>query len=210
MSNVVSIDDAVDGVLQKAFNFNESIDVAVRVSHGDPVRGYCDLPTPFSGVGVMIFAPFSCSAFLPENLRSLVGAEDLIESISAKKSVVKGYKCSIAVPALMPKIGKIARILGPRGLMPDAKFGLVTEDIESVVKAISRGRVFFKTNKGGIIHAKVGNRDLDKKSIKENFSSFIASVKDLKPKSVSWSDYIASVSLSSTMGSGFSVDCSVL
>jgi large subunit ribosomal protein L1 len=201
---MMSISDALTKVFEKTFNFDESVDVAVRLAQGNSAKGTCDLPNA-TGVGLIIFSHLPVSPNLSSNQKVLTGGDDLVDLISNKKSIIKGHKFSIATPNMMPKIAKIAKILGPRGLMPDAKLGMVLEDVESMAKKIIAGRVFFKSNKGCTINITLGKTSIGLDGVAANASAFLSALKDLRPKNVSWRDYVLNFSISSTMGNGFSV-----
>lgn len=205
--DLVNISQAIVELKNRKSKFDESIDVAVHLGTSESIRGSCDFPNSYaSDVKLIIFAPALNDQEILEDSRFLVGDEDLVSSIKSKKSMVKSYKYSIASPDFMPKIGKIAKILGPRGLMPDPKFGLVTNDISQAVKSILNGRMFFKSNKNKLVHMKIGKKSFNAEQLKNNFMSFIESIKQLKPSNVGNANYISSVAVSSTMGPGFFVD----
>ena len=180
--------------------FVESVDMAVNLSldKGMSVRGYCLLPFG-SGRSVGRIAVITSSTRREEALSAgadVVGADDLIESI-------KGGECGffkvIATPDMMPKLGKLGSILGPKKLMPTAKSGTVTEDFSSVIRDFKGGRVDFQSDKFGVLHSTIGRVSFDSSSLVKNCNAFIQGVFGLKPsdhKGV----YFNSIYLSSTMG----------
>ena len=204
MKKSVSLDKALAKTFEKVFKFDESVDVAIHLPTDFSVKSYCDLPNPFPSAKIIAFS----ASQLELSDRVLVANESMISSIDTKKSLVAGFKYSVASPSLMPKISKIARILGPRGLMPDAKLGMVVDDVESAAKKILEGRVFLKSGKNGLLHVKVGCSSIGIEKTKQNIVHLLSHVRELRPRNLSSSSYTKSVSLSSTMGYGFFVDIS--
>lgn len=205
------IDSAISNIMQKEFKFNESVELAVRLSSEETVKGECQLKYPSNQTKLIIFcSDFNKVSFIKEEENYLYGGEELVDSIKNKKSLIEGYKYSLATPDLMPKVGKIAKILGPRGLMPDPKLGFVTNELETMVNLIKNGKIFFKSDKTKILHIKIGKSSFTPQQLKENFYCLLESVKQLKPKSMNLNSFIRSVSLSSTMGKGFFIDLTEL
>ncbi|QHD65351.1 ribosomal L1 domain-containing protein [Neorickettsia findlayensis] len=205
MREMISADDALKKLVGKACKFNESVDVAVHFSSKDSVKVGCVFRHPFYFGRILVFCGEPQMAeLLDENVT--YGGEDLIETIKAKKNFVKGYKYSLATPSMMAKLSKIARILGPRGLMPDSKYGLVTHDVAAAVAAILGGKALFKTNKAGVMHSKIGNLGMGLDKLRENLQVFCESVFATRPKNVGLQGYVRSISVSSTMGDGCFVD----
>jgi large subunit ribosomal protein L1 len=205
--NLVSIVHAIEKLKNKDSKFDESIDVAIHLGISESIKGTCDLPNSYSDdIKLIIFTANLNDQDIVKNNKFLIGDEELIASIKSKKSIVSDYKYSIASPDFMPKISKIAKILGPRGLMPDPKFGLVTNDISEIVNNILNGKIFFKSNKNKLIHMKIGKQSFAVDQLKDNFITLFDSVKQLKPSNVSNSNYIESIAITSTMGPGLFID----
>ena len=136
----------------------------------------------------------------------LVGENDLIETISSGKI---SFDLLIASPDMMPSIGKVAKILGPKGLMPNPKLGTVTPDIASAVKNAKAGQVQFKNDKGGIVHAGIGKMSFDENDLLENLKFFYSSINKSKPETVKGS-FIKKVTIASTMGVGLEINLASL
>ena len=132
----------------------------------------------------------------------IVGSDDLIETIS--KSKIE-FDVIIATPDMMPKLGKVAKILGPKGLMPNPKLGTVTNEISKSVKDIKSGQVKYKNDKSGIVHAGVGKIDFSEEDLLENIKTFYSSIVKNKPDSVKGS-FIKKVTIASTMGVGLNIN----
>jgi large subunit ribosomal protein L1 len=136
----------------------------------------------------------------------LVGENDLIESISSGKI---SFDLLIASPDMMPSVGKVAKILGPKGLMPNPKLGTVTPDIATAVKNAKAGQVQFKNDKGGIVHAGIGKMSFDENDLLENLKFFYSSINKSKPETVKGS-FIKKVTIASTMGVGLEINLASL
>ena len=136
------------------------------------------------------------------NGADFVGNDDLIEKIS--KSKIE-FDVLIATPDMMPKLGKVAKILGPKGLMPNPKLGTVTNEISQSVKDAKSGQVKFKNDKSGIVHAGVGKIDFKEEDLLENIKTFYSSVVKSKPDAVKGS-FIKKVTIASTMGVGLNIN----
>lgn len=188
--------------------FDESIEIAVRLGidprHADQmVRSSVILP---HGIGkevrVLVFAKGEKEA------EALAAGADYAGSDEIVKKIQEGwldFDKTIATPDMMGEVGKIGRILGPRNLMPNAKLGTVTFDVARVVAETKKGKVDFKADKAGVIHALVGKRSFSADKLAENIVSFIDKLVQLKP-STSKGIYLRTISLSSTMGPGVKVD----
>lgn len=190
--------------------FLESVDVAVRLGI-DPkksdqnVRGSVTLPNSFGKeVKVAVFVDTDKADEAKNAGADFIGSDDLIEKYS--KDPID-FDVAVTTPAMMKNVSKLAKILGPKGLMPNPKSGTVTENIEKAVKDIKHGQSRFKADKEGTIHGKIGNIGMDKDKITENLSAFIAELKRLKPAS-SKGIYIKDIYLSTTMGPGYRIDVS--
>ncbi|MDN5248941.1 50S ribosomal protein L1 [Bartonella sp. TP] len=205
--------DAVALVKERAVaKFDETIEVAVNLGvdprHADQmVRGVANLP---NGTGrtvrVAVFARADKADEAKEAGADIVGAEDLVESIASGK--IEFDRC-IATPDMMPLVGRLGKILGPRNLMPNPKVGTVTTDVAAAVKASKGGAVEFKVEKAGIVHAGVGKASFSSDKLIENISAFVSAIIRSKPVGAK-GEYIRRVSLSSTMGVGIKVDPSEL
>ncbi len=201
--------EAVAGALKARYaNFDESFDIAVRLGvdprHADQmVRSSVMLP---HGTGkelrVLVFAKGEKETEAKEAGADYAGSDELIARI---KDGWLEFDKTVATPDMMAEVGKIGRILGPRNLMPNAKLGTVTFDIERVVKEIKKGKVDFRVDKAGIIHAAVGKASFGTDKLVENISVFVDRIIQLKPSS-SKGVYLRSITLSTTMGPGIKVD----
>lgn len=188
--------------------FDESVDVAIKLGV-DPrqsdqmVRGVANLP---HGTGktvrVLVFAKGQKEVEAKEAGADFVGAEDLVEKI---KGGWLDFDKAIATPDMMPKVGPIAKILGPRGLMPNPKVGTVTQDVAKAVDESKKGRIEFRVEKAGIIHAPIGRVSFEPQALKANFQILLEQVVRLKPQATKGT-YVQGITLSSTMGPGLKVD----
>ncbi len=204
-----SFEEAVKLALDTAYaKFDESVDVAVVLGvdprHADQmVRGSVVLP---HGTGksprVVVFAKGDKAKEAEAAGADYVGAEDLI------KKIQEGwleFDKAVATPDMMPLVGRIGKILGPRGLMPSAKTGTVTWDVAKAVKDIKSGKIDFKVDRAGVVHAPVGRVSFGPEKILENLAAFFDAVLKAKPSGAK-GQYIKSVTLSTTMGPGIKVD----
>jgi large subunit ribosomal protein L1 len=132
----------------------------------------------------------------------IVGAEDLMETIQGGK--IDFDRC-IATPDMMPIVGRLGKILGPRNLMPNPKIGTVTMDVKEAIEAAKGGQVQFKAEKAGVIHAGVGKASFDAKALEENIRAFVDAVAKARPSGAKGT-YMHKIALSSTMGAGVSID----
>jgi large subunit ribosomal protein L1 len=192
--------------------FDESVDMAIRLGvnpkHPDQmIRGTLVLP---HGVGktvkILVFAKGEKEKEAREAGADMVGAEDLVEKISGGWT---DFDKAIATPDLMGMVGKLGKILGPRGLMPNPKVGTVTFDVGRAVKELKAGRVEFKVDKTGIVHTTVGKISFDAEKLKENVLALMEVIARAKPAS-SKGTYLKSVAISTTMGPGIKLDPNVL
>ncbi len=188
--------------------FDESVDMAIRLGvnpkHADQmVRGTVSLP---HGVGkvvrVLVFAKGEKEKEAQEAGADFVGAEDLVEKITGGWT---DFDKAIATPDMMGTVGKLGKILGPRGLMPNPKVGTVTFEVGKAVKELKGGRVEFKVDKSGIVHTTVGKVSFEEEKLKENVLTLMDVVVRAKPAS-SKGTYLKSVAISSTMGPGIKLD----
>ena len=188
--------------------FDETLEIAMNLGvdprHADQmVRGVVQLP---NGTGKIVrVAVFARGAKADEAKAAgadIVGAEDLMESIQAGK--IDFDRC-IATPDLMPLVGRLGKILGPRNLMPNPKVGTVTMDVKTAVAAAKGGEVQFKVEKAGVIHAGIGKVSFTDEKLAQNVRAFVEAVTRAKPAGAKGT-YLKKVSLSSTMGPGVSLD----
>ncbi|MBN9531683.1 MAG: 50S ribosomal protein L1 [Alphaproteobacteria bacterium] len=188
--------------------FDETIEVALNLGvdprHADQmVRGVVNLP---NGTGktvrVAVFARGPKADEATKAGADLVGADDLAEKILA--GAIDFDRC-IATPDMMAVVGKLGKVLGPRGLMPNPKLGTVTMDVAGAVKAVKGGQVEFRVEKAGLIHAGVGKASFSEEAIVQNIHAFIDAVVKAKPAGAK-GQYLKKVALSSTMGPGVRVD----
>lgn len=188
--------------------FDESVDVAIRlgvdVRHSDQVvRGTVTLP---AGAGrevrVAVFARDEKAGEARAAGADLVGAEDLMETVQQGR--IDFERC-IATPDMMKTLGRIARILGPRGLMPNPKVGTVTADVAGAVRKAKAGEIQFRTERTGVVHARVGRASFEPSALEENIRAVVGAVGRAKPASAKGT-YFRKISLSSTMGPGVAVD----
>ena len=205
--------EAVSMVKERATaKFDETIDVAMNLGvdprHADQmVRGVVSLPHGTGrSVRVAVFARDAKAEEAREAGADIVGAEDLVEAVQGGQ--IDFDRC-IATPDMMPLVGRLGKVLGPRGLMPNPKVGTVTMDVKAAVAASKGGAVEFRVEKAGIVHAGVGKASFDAKAIEENIRAFADAVIKAKPTGAKGS-YLKRIALSSTMGSGVKVDPSTI
>lgn len=188
--------------------FDESVDIAVKLGV-DPrkpdemIRGSCDLP---HGTGksviVLVIAKGDKASEAKEAGADHIGAEEIIEKIQGGWLE---FDRVIATPDMMGQVGKIGKILGPRGLMPNPKVGTVTKDVGKVVSSVKAGQVEFRVDKSGIIHMPVGRASFDEDKLAANVTLVMDTIRRMRPSSTKGT-YIEGVTLSSTMGPGVRVD----
>ena len=204
-----AIDEAVKLVKERATaKFDETVEVAMNLGvdprHADQmVRGVVNLPNGTGkDVRVAVFARGDKADEARKAGADVVGAEDLVEQIQA--GVINFDRC-IATPDLMPLVGRLGKILGPRNLMPNPKVGTVTPDVAGAVKAAKGGAVEFRVEKAGILHAGVGKASFSDDALLQNIKAFTDAVSRAKPAGAKGT-YIKRVAVSSTMGPGVHVD----
>ncbi len=207
--NAYAIEDAVK--LIKGFcssKFDETVEISMNLGvdprHADQnVRGVVSLP---HGTGKSVRVAVFAKGYKADEARAagadLVGAEDLAEQSQAGK--IDFERC-IATPDMMPVVGRLGRILGPRGMMPNPKLGSVTNDVAAAIQATKGGQVEFRVEKAGIVHAGVGKASFDEAALVENVKAFVGAISRAKPSGAKGT-YIKRVSLSSTMGPGLKVE----
>ena len=188
--------------------FDESVDVALNLGvdpkyNDQMVRGTVALP---HGTGktvrVAVFAKGQAAEDAKAAGADIVGVEELIAAIEAGKIE---FDRVVATPDTMPMVGRVAKILGPKGLMPNPKLGTVTPNAAKAVKDVKSGLIEFKVEKAGIVHAGVGKKSFDAKKLEENVKALVEAVKAAKPSGAK-SNYLLKLSISSTMGTGIKVD----
>jgi large subunit ribosomal protein L1 len=204
-----TFDEAVKGAVDSSFaKFDETVDIAVKLGvdprHADQmVRGSIVLP---HGIGkdvkVLVFAKGEKEKEAQDAGADFVGNDDLIEKI---KGGWVGFDKVVATPDVMGSVGKIGKILGPRGLMPNAKVGTVTFDITKAVSELKAGKIEFRVEKAGIVHAPMGKVSFGVEKLMANISAFIDKITRMKPSS-SKGTYIKSIAISTTMGPGYRID----
>ena len=201
--------DAVRMIKQKATaKFDETIELAMNLGvdprHADQmVRGMVNLPNGTGkSVRVAVFARGDKAQEATEAGADLVGAEDLAEQI--QKGEIDFDRCS-ATPDMMAVVGKLGRILGPRGLMPNPKLGTVTVNVAEAIKGAKGGQVEYRVEKAGVIHAGIGKASFSEDALIENVRTLVNAVNRAKPSGAKGT-YIKKVSLSSTMGPGIRLD----
>lgn len=204
-----SVEEAVSKAVATSYaKFDETVDVALNLGV-DPkysdqmVRGAVSLPNGLGKkVRVAVFCKGEKQAEAREAGADIVGAEDLVEKI---KEGWLEFDSAIATPDVMGLVGRIGRVLGPRGLMPNAKTGTVTFDVAQAVKEQKAGRVEFKVDKAGILHGPVGKVSFGAEKLLGNLKAFVDQVNRLKP-SAAKGTYIQAAAVSSTMGPSFKID----
>jgi large subunit ribosomal protein L1 len=191
-----------------ASKFDETIEIAMNLGvdprHADQmVRGVVAMP---NGTGktmrVAVFARDAKADEAKEAGADLVGAEELAEAIQGGES---NFDRVIASPDMMGVVGRLGKVLGPRGLMPNPKLGTVTPDIAAAVKAAKAGEVQYRAEKAGVVHAGIGKASFDEAKILENAAAFIDAVRKARPSGAKGT-YIRKITLSSTMGVGVAVE----
>src|SRR6188508_3146686 len=208
-----ALDDAVKMVKERAKSkFDETIEIAMNLGvdprHADQmVRGVVNLP---NGTGrslrVAVFARGAKADEARAAGADVVGAEDLVERVQGGN--IDFDRC-IATPDLMPLVGRLGKVLGPRGIMPNPKVGTVTMDVTTAVKGAKGGSVEFRVEKAGIIQAGVGKASFTEDKLIANIKAFVDAVQKAKPAGAK-GHYINRVSLSSTMGPGLKIDMATL
>ncbi|ABK98301.1 50S ribosomal protein L1 [Pelobacter propionicus] len=208
-TKVYPVAAAIDVVKQAAYaKFDETVDVAVRLGvdprHADQmVRGAVVLPNGLGkDVRVLVFAKGEKEKEALDAGADYVGAEDLVSKIQEGWFE---FDTAIATPDMMGVVGKIGKLLGPRGLMPNPKVGTVTFEVSRAVKESKAGKVEFRVEKAGIVHAPVGKVSFDADSLKGNLLALVEALVKAKP-SAAKGIYIKKISMSSTMGPGINLD----
>ena len=204
-----NFEEAVQLAIDSSYvSFDETVDIAIRLGvdprHADQmIRSAVVLP---NGVGkvmrVAVFVKGEKEKEATEAGADYVGAEDLVDKIQGGWLE---FDKAIATPDMMGLVGKLGRVLGPRGMMPNAKLGTVTFDIAKAVNEIKSGKIDFKVEKAGIVHAPVGKISFGSQKLIENIAAFLDTIIRLKP-STSKGTYIKGIAIASTMGPGIKID----
>ena len=212
LNKIYSLDEGLDLIrINTNLKFDETIDIAINLNI-DPtysdqsVRGVTNLP---NGIGkdltVAVFAKGDKAQEAQDAGADIVGADELVDKVNSGD--INFERC-IATPDMMPLVGRLGKVLGPKGLMPNPKIGTVTNDIANAVKSAKAGSVEYRNDKAGIIHAGIGKSSFSKENLHSNIIEFVKAVKKDKPKAAK-GVFIKKVSLSSTMGVGVSIDTGV-
>ncbi len=197
---------------RSSVKFDETVEISMNLGvdprHADQmVRGVVNLP---NGTGrtvrVAVFARGDKAEEAKAAGADIVGAEDLVEIV--QKGEINFDRC-IATPDMMPLVGRLGKVLGPRGMMPNPKVGTVTPDVAAAVKASKGGAVEFRVEKAGIVHAGIGKVSFDVKALEENVRAFADAVTKAKPTGAK-GNYVKKVAVSSTMGPGLRLDVATL
>ena len=204
-----SVDEAVKLLKSSSpVKFDETIDLSVNLGvdprHADQiVRGTVSMPNGTGkDVTILVLAKGDAVDKATAAGADFVGSDEFLEKI---KSGWTDIDVIVATPEMMPELGKHGRVLGPRGLMPNPKTGTVTNDVEKAVKEIKSGKIEFKVEKNGIVHAGVAKMSFDEDKIAQNITTFIDAIKKAKPPGVK-GVYMKKVTVSSTMGPGLKLD----
>ena len=207
------LDEAVSLVKNNAAaKFDETVEISVNLGvdprHADQmVRGMVTLPNGTGrNVRVAVFAKGDSVDLAKEAGADIVGAEDLAEKV--QNGEIDFDRC-VATPDMMSVVGKLGKVLGPRGLMPNPKLGTVTKDVAEAVRAAKGGQVEFRVEKAGVIHAGIGKASFSEQALSENVTAFIDAINKAKPSGAKGS-YMKKVALSSTMGPGVKIDIASL
>lgn len=205
----LTVEEAVSLVRSNATaKFDETIEISLNLSvdtrHADQmVRGVVGLPNGTGkSVRVAVFARDAKAEEAKAAGADVVGAEDLMQTVQSGK--IEFDRC-IATPDMMPVVGRLGKVLGPRNLMPNPKVGTVTVDVNGAVKAAKGGEVQFKAEKGGVVHAGVGKASFDEGQLVENVRAFISAVTKAKPPGAKGA-FMKKIALSSSMGAGVTID----
>ena len=192
--------------------FQETLDVAINLGidtkkTDQNIRGMLSLPKGTGkNIRVAVMAKGDKASEAKDAGAELVGDSDLVDKISSGKI---DFDLLIATPDMMPSIGKIAKILGPKGLMPNPKLGTVTEDVKTAVTNAKAGQVKFRNDKAGIVHAGIGKLSFNEQDLIENLKAFYSSINKSKPEAVKAS-FIKKITIASTMGVGLEINVASL
>ena len=208
-----ALEEAIKTIRERSIsNFDETFEIAMNLGlnprHADQtLRGAVTLPHGTGkAVRVAVFARGDKAQAAQDAGADLVGAEDLAEQIQNGEL---NFERAIATPDLMPVVGRLGKILGPRGLMPNPKLGTVTNDVAEAVKAAKGGQVTFRAERAGLVHAGIGKASFDDQQLAENARAFFDAIVKNKPSGAK-GQYIKKVSMSSTMSPGLKLDVASL
>lgn len=203
------VTEAVETAIKSSFaKFDETIDVAVRLGvdprHADQmVRGTVVLPNGLGKeVKVLVFAKGEKETEAKDAGADFVGNDDMVKKI---QDGWFGFDKCVATPDMMGTVGKIGKLLGPRGLMPNAKTGTVTADVAKAIEELKAGKIDFRVEKAGIVHAPMGKVSFGVEKIVQNLTAFLETIMRLKPSS-SKGTYLKTIAVSTTMGPGIKID----
>jgi large subunit ribosomal protein L1 len=206
---LVSVEEAVAMVKSRATaKFDETIEISMNLGidprHADQnVRGAVTLPAGTGkAVRVAVFAKDAKADEAKAAGADIVGAEDLMEQVQAGSI---DFERVIATPDMMPIVGRLGKVLGPRGLMPNPKLGTVTADVAAAVEAAKGGQVQFRAEKAGIVHAGIGKASFSEADILSNVKAFIDAIQKAKPSGAKGT-YVKKIAISSTMGPGVKIE----
>ncbi|MES0813167.1 50S ribosomal protein L1 [Roseibium sp. SCPC15] len=210
-NKLYSLDEAIGLVKERSkTKFDETVEVAINLGvdprHADQmVRGVCVLPNGTGkNVKVAVFARGDKAEEAKAAGADIVGAEELVQEVQGGK--IDFDRC-IATPDMMPLVGRLGKVLGPRGLMPNPKVGTVTPDVKAAVNDAKGGAVQFRVEKAGIVHAGVGKVSFSEEAISQNVKALVDAVQKAKPSGAKGS-YLKRIAVSSTMGPGLKVELS--
>ena len=213
VSKVYEPIEAIKILKENSFTkFEEALEVAINLGidtnkTDQNIRGVIILPKGTGKkINVAVLAKGEKLNEASEAGADLVGETDLVESISAGKI---NFDLLIATPDMMPAIGKVAKILGPKGLMPNPKLGTVTQDIKTAVQNAKAGQVQYKNDKAGIVHAGIGKMSFNDDDLLDNLKNFFSSINKSKPETVKGS-FVKKVTIASTMGVGLEINVTSL
>jgi len=208
---VYSFDEVLELIAgQPKRKFTESVDVAVKLGidakkSDQNVRGSLTLPHSLGKkIKVAVFIDDDKAAEAKEAGADFIGSDDLVEKY---KDGNIDFDVAVTTPSMMKTVSKLAKVLGPKGLMPNPKSGTVTDNVGQAIKDVKHGQVRFKTEQAGVVQGTIANSSMEKEKIKDNLDSFVTELKRLKPAS-SKGLYIKAIYLSTTMGPGYRIDIS--
>ncbi len=208
-SKIYEPKDAIKIIKENSIvNFNETLDVAINLGidtnkSDQNIKGVINLPKGTGkSIRVAVVASEDLHSAAKENGADIVSGKEFIDDLDANKI---NFDVLISTPEMMPILGKVAKVLGPKGLMPNPKLGTVTKDISKAVKDAKSGQVKYKNDKSGIVHAGVGKLSFSEEDIMENLKTFYFSITKSKPESFKGS-FIKKVTIASTMGIGLQIN----
>jgi large subunit ribosomal protein L1 len=209
LTKTYNASDAIKILIDNSFvKFDETLDVAIKLNINPTktdqnIRGVIDLPRGTGkSIRIAVMAKGDEAKVAEDSGADIVGNEDLFQKISDGKI---DFDLLIATPDMMPTIGKLGKILGPKGLMPNPKLGTVTKDLSTAIKKAKAGQVQFKNDKAGIVHAGIGKLKFKESYLLDNLKSFYNEINKSKPVTVK-GNFIKKVSIASTMGFGLDVN----